>query len=302
LLYLDLRTFVTLHSYSHRYVYAWLIGPKIDQLELRETGRMRTGGLAIFDAFNTLVKSRPGSEQTFLAGLVQTGISASTAMLADLQAASEGLDHSRWSGSRAAYCGWAAETLTALAQVGAGLCSDLGRASGTALVGQLAPRVVPALEQWHQAPMAAMPGAADCLARLKRAGLAIALCSNWGWDLAADLAGTGLAGYIDVFVTSAQAGYRKPHARIYQATLELAGFRAEDAVFVGDSLRTDALGPQRVGIRSVLLTRAEEQVHGEQVTSLGEAARLILRGLAPLQVPPRKPDDASDEDRASGMV
>jgi putative hydrolase of the HAD superfamily len=239
---------------------------------------MRTGGLVIFDAFNTLVTSRPGSEQTFLAGLVQSGISASTAILADLQAASEGLDHSRWSGSRAAYCGWAAKTLAALAQVGAGLGSDLGRVPGTGLVGQLAPRVVPALEQWHQAPMAAMPGAADCLARLKRAGLAIALCSNWGWDLAADLDGTGLAGYIDVFVTSAQAGYRKPHARIYQATLELAGLRAEDAVFVGDSLRTDALGPQRAGIRSVLLTRAEEQVHGEQVASLGEASRLILQG------------------------
>ncbi len=245
---------------------------------------MRTRGLVIFDAFNTLVTSRRGSKRTFLAGLVQAGIRASTAMLADLQAASEGLDHSRWSGSRAAYRGWAAETLAALAQVGAGPGTDLGSVQGTGLVGQLAPRVVPALEQWYQAPMVALPTAADCLARLKRAGFAIALCSNWGWDLAPDLAGTGLAGYIDVFVTSAQAGYRKPHTRIYQATLELAGFRAEDAVFVGDSLRTDALGPQRAGIRSVLVTRAEEQVHREQVASLGEAARLILRGPAPLHV------------------
>ncbi len=247
---------------------------------------MRTRGLVIFDAFNTLVTSCLGSKRTFLAGLAQTGIRASTAMLADLQAASEGLDHSRWSNSRAAYCGWAAETLAALAQVGAGLGSDLGSVPGTGLVGQLAPRVVPALEQWHQAPMVALPSAADCLATLKRAGFAIALCSNWGWDLAADLAGTGLAGYIDIFVTSAQAGYRKPHTRIYQATLELAGFRTEDAVFVGDSLRTDALGPQRAGIRSVLVTRAEEQVHGEQVASLGDAARLILRAGAPLQVTP----------------
>ena len=120
---------------------------------------MRTRGLVIFDAFNTLVTSRRGSKRTFLAGLVQAGIRASTAMLADLQAASEGLDHSRWSDSRAAYCGWAAETLAALAQVGAGLGADLGRVPGTGLVGQLAPRVVPALEQWHQAPMVALP---DC--------------------------------------------------------------------------------------------------------------------------------------------
>jgi putative hydrolase of the HAD superfamily len=242
---------------------------------------LRARGLVIFDAFNTLVTSRRGSEGTFLAGLVQAGTRASTVMLAYWQAASEGLDHSRWSGSRAAYCGWAVETLAMLAQVSAGLGGDLERVPGGRLAAQLAPRVVPALEQRHQAPMVALPGAADCLASLKRAGFTIALCSNWGWDLASDLAGTGLADYIDVFVTSAQAGFRKPHTRIYQATLELAGFRAKDAVFVGDSLRTDALGPQRAGIRSLLVTQAEEQVHREQVASLGEAARLILRGRAP---------------------
>jgi HAD superfamily hydrolase (TIGR01509 family) len=245
---------------------------------------MRTGGLVIFDAFNTLVTSRRDSKRTFLAGLVQAGIRASTVMLADLQVASEGLDHSRWSSSRAAYCGWTAETLAALAQIGAGLGTDLRSVPGTSLVGQLTPHIVPALEQWHQASMVALPTSANCLARPKRAGFATALCSNWGWDLAADLAGTGLTNYIDVFVTSAQAGYRKPHAHIYQATLELAGFRAEDAVFIGDSLRTDARGPQHAGIRSVLVTRAEEQVHREQVASLGEAVRLILRGPAPLQV------------------
>jgi putative hydrolase of the HAD superfamily len=243
---------------------------------------MGTMGLVIFDAFNTLVTSRRGSKRTFLSGLVQTGIRPSRAMLADLQAASEGLDHSRWSDSRAAYCGWTTETLAAIPQADAGLGAALGRVPAAGLVGQLAPRVVPALEQWYQAPMVALPGAADCLARLRQAGFSIALCSNWGWDLATDLAGTGLAGYIDVFVTSAKAGYRKPHTRIYQATLELAGFKAQDAVFVGDSLRTDALGPRRVGIRSVLVTRAKEQVHPEQAASLGDAARLILRRRSPL--------------------
>jgi putative hydrolase of the HAD superfamily len=241
---------------------------------------MRTTGLVIFDAFNTLITSRRGHKRTFLAGLVQAGIRAPTALLADLQAASEGLDHSRWSGSRAVYCGWTAETLATLAQADAGPDTDFDSVTGTSRVSQLTPQIVPALEQWHQAPMVALPGAEDCLARLKRAGLTIALCSNWGWDLAADLAGTGLAGYIDVFVTSAQAGYRKPHARIYKATLESAGFMAQDAVFVGDSLRTDALGPQHAGIRSVLVTRAEDQMHQEQVASLSEAVRLILRGPA----------------------
>ena len=146
----------------------------------------------------------------------------------------------------------------------------------------LAPHVVPALEQLHQAPMMALPGAADCLAALRRAGFTIALCSNWGWDLAADVAGAGLAGYIEVFVPSAQAGYRKPHPRIYQATLERTGFGADDAVFIGDTLRTDVLGPQRAGIRSVLVAQdTERQLHRKQVRSLAAATRFILRDLAP---------------------
>jgi putative hydrolase of the HAD superfamily len=226
---------------------------------------MRTRGLVIFDAFNTLVTSRPGYEHTFLAGLGAVSEHASADLLATLQAASEGLDHSEWSGSRRVYNRWAAETLASLAQAGADWDTEL------------APRIVPALEQLHQAPMVALPDATDCLAMLKGAGFSIALCSNWGWDLAADLAGSGLARWIDVLVTSAQIGYRKPHPRIYQATLEQAAFGAADAVFVGDSLRTDALGPQRVGIRSVLLARdANTQLHAEQVSSLAEAARLLL--------------------------
>jgi putative hydrolase of the HAD superfamily len=226
---------------------------------------VRTGGLVIFDAFNTLVTSRPDSRQTFLTGLRQASARASAAMLAALHAASEGLDHSEWSGSRQAYCQWAAETLAALPQMGADLDASF------------APRVVPALEQLHQAPMVARPGAADCLAELKNAGFTIAVCSNWGWDLAADLARTGLAGHIDLFVTSAQAGYRKPHSRIYQATLGRAGFSAQDAVFVGDNLQTDALGPARIGVRSVLLApSARQRMHREQVAALADVPRLII--------------------------
>ncbi len=226
---------------------------------------MRTKGLVIFDAFNTLVTSRPGYQETFLAGLTAATEHASADLLTTLHAASEGLDHSGWSTSRQVYSDWTAGTLASLAQAGA------------ALDPELAPCVVPALEQLHQAPMVALPDAADCVASLKGAGFTIAVCSNWGWDLADDLAGTGLMDWIDVPVTSAQIGYRKPHPRIYQETLDRARFSAADAVFVGDSLRTDVLGPQHSGIRSVLLARdANTQLHAEQVSSLAEAARLLL--------------------------
>jgi putative hydrolase of the HAD superfamily len=223
-----------------------------------------TEGLVIFDAFNTLVTARPGSTTTFLDGLTSAGLHASPALLAKLQAASEGLDHSAWSACRQSYVEWASATLRTVREAGAAAGSDLGG------------WVVPALEQLHQAPMVAMPDAGSCLATLKAAGFTIAVCSNWGWDLREDLESTGLTAYVDVLVTSAQAGCRKPHPRIYGSTLEAAGFAADDAVFVGDSLRTDVLGPEKAGIRSVLLaSAAREALHREQVGSLAAVARLL---------------------------
>lgn len=125
--------------------------------------------------------------------------------------------------------------------------------------------------------MTAMPGAVECLRTLRTAGFAIAVCSNWGWDLQDDLQGTGLVGQIDVFVPSARAGFRKPHPQAYRSTLARAGFAAEHAVFVGDGLNTDVLGPRRVGIRSVLLAKAVVDTYrGPRVGSLAAAAELII--------------------------
>jgi putative hydrolase of the HAD superfamily len=224
---------------------------------------MKTRGLVIFDAFNTLVTARRDSGETFLAGLAAAGVEATYQMLARLQAASEGFDHSAWSGSRQAYVDWTTQTLRPASRAGVDT--------------ELAPCVVPALEQLHQAPMVAMHGAADCLRKLRSAGFAIAVCSNWGWDLQDDLHNTGLLWDIDILVTSAQVGVRKPHPRIYRSTLDRTGFAAEDAVFVGDSLRTDALGPQSFGIRSVLLTSAPtDAFSGPQAASLAAVSDLLI--------------------------
>ena len=125
-------------------------------------------------------------------------------------------------------------------------------------------------------PVRTLPGAEDCLARLKNAGYKIAVCSNWGWDLRADLRPTGLAGYVDTYVTSAQVGFRKPHPRIYRAALDANHARAENALFVGDNVRTDVLGPQNAGIRAILLASSPaENFGGERARSLVAVAQLL---------------------------
>lgn len=225
--------------------------------------------LVIFDAFNTLVTAREDSKATFLAGLAQVGLEATWQALAPLQAASEGLEHVSWSASRESYVGWAEETLR------------LARHDGLSAQPDLIARIVPALEQLHQAPMMAMPDATECLAALRAAGFAIAVCSNWGWDLQADLDATGLTAYIDVLTSSAHAGYRKPHSGIYRATLDAAGFRADQTVVVGDSLVCDFYGPRQAGMRAVLLASPPvDKIDAmEQASSLEAVARLLISEL-----------------------
>ena len=129
------------------------------------------------------------------------------------------------------------------------------------------PHVIPALEQWHQAPMEPFPDVANCLSALRSENITVAVCSNWGWDLVDDLAGAGLSEMIDFPISSAQAGFRKPHHAMYHAVLDVAGVAAAEAVFVGDSIRADVLGPQDAGIYSLHLDRACAGSEGSAVVS-----------------------------------
>jgi FMN phosphatase YigB (HAD superfamily) len=225
--------------------------------------------LVIFDAFDTLVTSRPGHKDTFLYGLARAGLAPSSSVIAELVAASEGLDHSAFSLSRNDYLEWTTETLRVVGR----------HAEVTA---EYAPRVVPALEQLHQAPMMPFADTMSCLARLRAMGAIIAVCSNWGWDLLSDLKQASLAEDIDIAISSAQAGYRKQSPEIYRAVLGMAGVPADRAVFIGDNVRTDVLGPQSVGIRSILLARSQVRSHaGETIASLSELPPLLAAGGRP---------------------
>jgi putative hydrolase of the HAD superfamily len=114
----------------------------------------------------------------------------------------------------------------------------------------------------------------DCLAALKCAGISVGVCSNWGWDLAENLADAGLAEMLDVTVSSAQAGYRKPHPAIYHGVLDAGGVMAAEAIFVGDSLRADVLGPRDAGIYSLHLDRTDSGSGGSPaISSLNDLVR-----------------------------
>ena len=93
------------------------------------------------------------------------------------------------------------------------------------------------------------------LATLRERGLRLAICSNWDWDLTEAIGEVGLDGAFDVVVSSAWAGARKPHPRIFDATLAQLDEPSSGCLFVGDTWIPDVEGPCTVGLRSAYLER-----------------------------------------------
>src|SRR3954470_1067899 len=87
--------------------------------------------------------------------------------------------------------------------------------------------------------IAAYDETGSVLAELRARGVTLAICSNWDWDLEEAIAAAGLTGTVDVTVSSAWVGARKPHRRMYDAVLDRIGVAAADALFVGDTWTCD---------------------------------------------------------------
>lgn len=95
----------------------------------------------------------------------------------------------------------------------------------------------------------------EVLGELRSAGVAVAICSNWDWDLAEAVDEAGLSGSVDLVVSSAWVGARKPHPLIYDRTLEKVGTDPSRTLFVGDTWGPDVEGPQAAGMAPVYVRR-----------------------------------------------
>jgi putative hydrolase of the HAD superfamily len=137
-----------------------------------------------------------------------------------------------------------------------------------------------ALRASDQGPMVAYPEVAATLEAIRRTATPIGVCSNWGWELEAFLRQVDLLDLVDVAVTSARAGARKPHPLIYTHAAAALGVDPGAVVFVGDSWVPDVEGPRRSGMTAVHVWREGERP-GESPPDLSEGTYRIsdLRGL-----------------------
>lgn len=94
------------------------------------------------------------------------------------------------------------------------------------------------------------------LAYLTGQGHSLGLVSNTFWAPAmhdADLARFGMLDYLPVRVYSCVFGMTKPHPSIYRQALDRLDVAPAEAVFVGDKLSVDVAGPQKIGMRAILV-------------------------------------------------
>ena len=98
-------------------------------------------------------------------------------------------------------------------------------------------------------------GLCELLAGFRREGLRLGMVSNTfvpGEVLDRHLGQVGLLEHLETRVYSCDVSYRKPDKRIFEIALEGLGVGAEEAMFVGDSLKADVAGAERAGMISVL--------------------------------------------------
>ncbi|WP_299794389.1 HAD-IA family hydrolase [uncultured Marivita sp.] len=98
--------------------------------------------------------------------------------------------------------------------------------------------------------IALRPGMADVWARLRGAGLSLALCSNLASDYAMALQ-SALPDRPDVEVLSCKVGAIKPEPAIYAHVLDGLKVAAGRVLFIGDTPRADIEGPRRAGMKAI---------------------------------------------------
>jgi putative hydrolase of the HAD superfamily len=120
------------------------------------------------------------------------------------------------------------------------------------------------------------PEVFEVLQALKARGLITGVLSNWDIRLGPLLEGLRLMPYFDHVVLSAVVGWEKPHRRIFESALELAGAPAAEVLHVGDNYQQDVVGAQQVGMYAVWLRRRGAQMADcPVISSLRELVTII---------------------------
>ena len=124
------------------------------------------------------------------------------------------------------------------------------------------------------------PETNEALQHLKEAGIKTGVLTDapYGMDNKFALQGiTSLSKLIDFFVSSVDAGYRKPHSAGYLKLIERCSVSPCEMLYIGDEEK-DIIGANKLGIISVLINRSDiEKDYGQSYTirSLNDVQKIL---------------------------
>lgn len=72
----------------------------------------------------------------------------------------------------------------------------------------------------------------------------------------------GLSPYIDMVVTSEEAGVEKPHPDFFRLCVEKSGCLAEECAFIGDNMKKDVEGAAKSGLYGIWYSQGKEPEQG----------------------------------------
>ena len=146
--------------------------------------------------------------------------------------------------------------------------------SGVELERERLREIIGYLNQWgEQVSLVLYNDVLPALSRLKERGLILGMLTNMQTRRASIYRELGLGPYLDIVVTSEEAGATKPKPPIFRLALRRAGVAAQEAVYVGDQYGTDVVGARRVGIEPILLDRYDLEPEADdcqRIRSLSE--------------------------------
>lgn len=128
-----------------------------------------------------------------------------------------------------------------------------------------------------------VPGAAECLRRLREAGLRLGIVSNADGRIAGALGRAGLHDLVEVVVDSGVVDVAKPDPGIFSHALAPLGLAPEETWYLGDTVVYDAAGARAAGLLDWIVDHRglRSGCHPRRVSSLGEFADAVLAARAP---------------------
>jgi putative hydrolase of the HAD superfamily len=73
----------------------------------------------------------------------------------------------------------------------------------------------------------------------------------------------GIASYFTHVIFSEHVGVHKPHPRIFEAAVQMAGVQPQEALFVGDNYLNDIVGASAAGFRTIWFNPAGSTIPTE---------------------------------------